>query len=269
MFLRYEGIAWEQRFLPRLTSGQIAQLPKEKALVVLSIGAVEQHGPHLPVMTDALIGEAALTRAMEKIGDKGQIWLIPPLSYGKSNEHIGHAGTISLSAATLLSVLSDIAESLKASGFRRLLLFNTHGGNKDLLHVAARDIRISTGLMVFCLSPGSLNAAEGLVSPEEMEYGIHGGDYETSVVMAVKPEWVRSELRPCEIPDLSPYRYLTMEGNIRFAWVMKDISESGVLGDATLATAEKGAAIQERTAEVLAEVLLELCNFELEDFRKR
>lgn len=266
MFQRYEGSAWEERFLPRLTSRQVKELPKEEALVILPLGAVEQHGDHLPVMTDALIGEATLTQALEKIDEVepgAQIWMLPPISYGKSIEHLGRAGTISLSASTLQSVVMDIAQSLKISGFRRLLLFNTHGGNTDLLNVAAREIRIATGMTVFHLGPGSLNVAEDLLTAEEREYGIHGGDYETSVVMAIKPNWVQEQWRVAEFPSMSDYEFLTLEGKIRFAWVMDDISASGIAGDATRATKEKGEIIQARVTDILAKAFVELSKFEI------
>jgi len=159
----------------------------------------------------------------------------------------------------------DIAQGLHASGFRRLLLFNTHGGNTDLLNVAAREIRLSTGLMVFNLSPHSLHVAEDLVSAEEREYGIHGGDYETSILKAVKPEWVRDHLALRSIPQVSQYEFLTVEGSVRFAWRMADLSRSGICGDATTATAEKGQIIQARLAETLARAFIEISRFEIAD----
>jgi creatinine amidohydrolase/Fe(II)-dependent formamide hydrolase-like protein len=267
MFTRYEGVAWEERFLPRLTSQQIRELPKDKALVILPIGAVEQHGPHLPVLTDTLIGEATLTRAFERLPADAQVWLLPPIAYGKSDEHLGMPGTVSISAATLQGLVTDIAASLKLSGFRKLLLFNTHGGNVDLLNVVARDIRIAHGMTVFCLSPSSLGGAEDVIDAEEREYGIHGGDYETSIVMAIKPRWVQEDLLVSERPSLDGQRFLTLEGRIRFAWRMADISRSGVCGDATKATAAKGEMIQERVTAVLAEALAELCEFDVESVR--
>lgn len=269
MFTRYEGIAWEERFLPRLTSKQIAELPKEKTLVILPIGAVEQHGPHLPVMTDALIGEATLEQALDKTRDRQQIWLLPPVSYGKSNEHLGLPGTISLSASTLQAVINDIAYSLQLSGFRKLLLFNTHGGNVDLLNVVSREIRVQFGITVFHLAPFSLGGAAGIIAPEELEFGIHGGDYETSIVKAIKPDWVQDDCLVSELPDLGGAKYLTLEGQIRFAWQMSDISASGICGDATKATATKGEVIQERITDTLAQALAELCEFEIADIRAR
>lgn len=269
MFTRYEGMAWEERFLPRLTRKQIKELPKEKTLVILSIGAVEQHGDHMPVMTDALIGEATLTQAFEHVNKEEHIWMLPPISYGKSNEHIGLPGTISLSASTLNGIVMDIAHSLHLSGFRRLLLFNTHGGNKDLLNVAAREIRISTGMMVFQLAPSSLDTASDLISAEELEYGIHGGDYETSIMMSVKPNWVQEEYLTKELPNMSRFEFLTLESKIRFAWRMSDISVSGIMGDATIATPDKGKLIQERNAALLAQAFVELAHFEIDEFIER
>lgn len=266
MFTRYEGTAWEDKFLPRLTRKQISELPKDRALVILSIGAVEQHGDHMPIMTDALIGEATLTRTMEKLDSDEHIWLLPPISYGRSDEHIGIPGTISLSTSTLAGIVTDIAKSLKASGFRRLLLFNTHGGNTDLLNVVSREIRIATGMMVFYLAPASLNVASDLMTPEELEFGIHGGDYETSILMHLKPDWVQEKYRVREMPNMERFNYLTLESKVRFAWKMKDISHSGILGDATTATKEKGEIIQERITDILAEAFLELSRFEIDQF---
>jgi len=267
MFTRYEGVAWEERFLPRLTSKQIKELPKEKALVILPIGAVEQHGPHLPVMTDALIGEATLAQALELLPAEAQVWLLPPISYGKSDEHLGLPGTVSISGATLQGLVMDIAASLKLSGFGKLLLFNTHGGNADLLNVVSREIRIAHGMTVFCLSPSSLGGAEGVIDPAELEYGIHAGDYETSIVMAIKPGWVQEPFLVSELPAIGDKRFLTLEGRVRFAWRMADISATGVCGDATKATAAKGGIIQERVAGILAEALAELCEFDIAGVR--
>ncbi|MEK8130455.1 creatininase family protein [Paenibacillus filicis] len=261
---RYQGKAWEERFLPRLTSLQIKQLQKEDALVILPVGAIEQHGWHLPVMTDTLIGEDLMTRTMELLPEEANVWLLPPVPYGKSNEHLDFAGTFSLSSTTLMHVLNDIGASLKRNGFRRLLLFNTHGGNVDLLNVAARDLRASTGLTVFYVNPHSLDAASDLVSAEEEAYGIHGGDIETSMLMAIKPSWVHEELRVSEIPDVTELEYLTLEGKIRFAWLMSDISHSGIAGDATKASAEKGEIMMQQSARKLAKALQELCRFEIE-----
>lgn len=260
MYSRYEGKAWEERFLPRLTAREVEQLPKENALAVLAIGAVEQHGPHLPIYTDTLIAEVLLAEAFEQLPEDAQIWLLPTIPYGKSNEHIGHSGVLTLSAGTLQSIVLDIARSLEASGFRRLLLFTTHGGNYDLLNMMAREVRIATGQMVFRLNGSSLDIGEGIISDHEQRVGIHAGDYETSLVMAMKENWVHADQLVCEIPDLKD---APKWGS--FAWVMNDISVSGVAGDATLATQEKGERILKHSSISLAEYLRQMAVFEMDD----
>ncbi|WP_426454258.1 creatininase family protein [Paenibacillus sp. S-38] len=260
-FGRNEGTAWDSRFLPRCSKLEVEAIPKEEALVVLPVGAVEQHGPHLPVYTDTLIGEAFLTYAFDELPPNAQIWLLPPLPYGKSSEHLGHPGTISLSAPTLMSVLTDIASSLSRSGFRRLVLFNTHGGNADLLNLMAREIRIAEDMMVFRLDPGALGLGDAWLTEEERKAGIHAGDYETSVVLAVQESWVHRQLAGTELPKFPVIPSLLFRSKA-FAWVMDDLSESGIAGDAAAASAEKGRAILELGGIRLAEALLEMQRFD-------
>ncbi|OXM87762.1 creatininase family protein [Paenibacillus rigui] len=263
---RYSGKAWDRHFLPRLTTLETKAIPKESALVVLPVGAVEQHGPHMPVFTDTLIGEGFLTEAFEQLPDDAPVWLLPPLPFGKSNEHLNHAGTISLSATTLMAVLTDISSSLKRSGFRKLLLFNTHGGNSDLLNMMAREIRIATGMDVFRLDPGALQLGEGMITEEEKRVGIHAGDTETSVVMALQRTWVNDTLAPKEMPNFPKSSFLQLKSKA-FAWITDDISETGIAGDATLATPDKGNAMLMLGGKLLAEAMLEMAAFDMTSLR--
>jgi len=266
---RYEGDAFEKRFLARLTSEEVGKLRKDDALVILPIGAVEQHGPHLPVYTDTLIGEGVLKQAFELLDEEENIWVLPPMPYGKSTEHLGKAGTMTLSAATLQAVVMDIAKSVKASGFRRLLLFNTHGGNHDLLNMVSRDIRIETGMMVFRLNPSSPKTA-ALITEQEQKFGIHGGDVETSMVLAFKENWVHREKSPREFVQLPEgTKHLYLKGTSYFAWIMDDISDSGIAGDATQATEEKGLEINQYVAESFVEALKEMRRFEIETVKNQ
>ncbi|MCP3029911.1 creatininase family protein [Halobacillus sp. A1] len=267
---RYSGKAFNEKFLARLTSKQVKELDKEDALVVLPIGAIEQHGPHMPVYTDTLIGEGLLAQTFEHFTNEQNIWMLPPLPYGKSTEHLGMTGTMTLSASTLQAVVSDIAESVKESGFRRLVLFNSHGGNHDLLNMVSREIRIQTGLMVFRLNSSEGHGLDGVVSEKEKKFGIHGGEVETSMVLDFKPDWVdmkRSPIDFVELPEDNQHLYL--KGGCYFAWVMDDISYTGMAGDATKATREKGIKINARTSEFLAEVFEEMSRFEIEDLKKQ
>lgn len=266
MHARYSGKAWDDRFLPRLSKLEVEGIPKEKALVILPVGAVEQHGPHMPVFTDTLIAEAFLTCAFEELPDDEQIWLLPALPYGKSTEHLGHPGTITLSAHTLMLVLLDIAKSLQRSGFRKLVLFNTHGGNTDLLNMMAREIRIETGLAVFRLDPGALGLGDTWITPIEKQVGIHAGDVETSLLLAIRRHWVHPELAPSELPNFPESRYLQFRSKA-FAWITDDISATGIAGDARQATAEKGEAMLALGGRRIADALVEMARFEMSSLR--
>ncbi|MCM3440199.1 creatininase family protein [Metabacillus halosaccharovorans] len=261
---RYKGIAFEKRFLPRLTTEEVKELSKEDALIILPVGAIEQHGPHLPIYTDTLIGEGLLNQAFELLNEEDNIWVLPPLPYGKSTEHLGMPGTMTLSAATLQAVVTDIAKSVHASGFKRLLLFNTHGGNHDLLNMISREIRIETGMMVFRLNPGS-SKTNDLITEREQKLGIHGGDVETSMVLDFKNNWVHPDKSPTEFVTLPENtKHLYLKGTSYFAWVINDISTTGVAGDATQATIEKGMEINQYVSESIAEALREMCNFDID-----
>ncbi|QYR21759.1 creatininase family protein [Paenibacillus sp. sptzw28] len=262
MVFRYNGNAFDRRFLPRLTTREIEVMPKDEVLVVLPVGAIEQHGPHMPVYTDTLLGEALMAEAFEHLPENAPIWLIPPISYGKSTEHAEFPGTFTLSAQTLMMVLQDIAASLARSGFKKLLLFNTHGGNADLLGMMSREIRLSTGLAVYRLDPGAVRYSESFTDDEEKASGIHAGDVETSLVMAVCPDWVHPELALREMPKFPQSTSFSFRSK-SFAWVMKDISRSGIAGDATKANPERGQAMLKKAGPLLAEALLEIAAFDM------
>ncbi|UOQ49906.1 creatininase family protein [Gracilibacillus caseinilyticus] len=266
---RYQGEAFEKRFLPRLTTEEVKQLSKEDALVVLPIGAVEQHGPHMPIYTDTLIAEGVLTEAFQHFSEGDNIWLLPPIPYGKSTEHLKMAGTMTLSASTLQAVVMDIAKSVSESGFNRLVLFNSHGGNHDLLNMVSREIRIETGMMVFRLNSSDGSLVADLVPEEERVFGIHGGDVETSMVLDMKENWVHPALSPKEFVGLpEDNKHLYLKGSCYFAWVIHDISETGMAGDATQATKEKGGEINRRSAQYVAEALIEMSKFNIDQLQK-
>ncbi|MBD2868660.1 creatininase family protein [Paenibacillus arenilitoris] len=263
---RYTGKAWDEHFLPRLSRKQIAELDKENALVVLPVAAIEQHGPHLPTYTDTLINETMLTCAFEALPEGAPVWLIPPLAYGKSTEHLGIPGTLTLSATTLMAVLLDIAKSLRASGFRKLAFYNTHGGNIDLLNMMAREIRIETGLAVFQVQFDK--EADPEVVRREPLIDIHGGDVETSLILASREHWVDMSEAPDEIPNLPASPTLQFK-NKAFAWVMDDLSESGICGNAKLASVALGRHLYERGGKAMAAALMELVSFDMAGLRKK
>jgi creatinine amidohydrolase len=246
-----------------LTWKQVDALPRESTLLVLPTAAIEQHGLHLPLATDTLINNLLLGKALAQIQPELPIYALPPVCYGKSNEHIGFPGTLSVSAQTFLAVVRDLGASIVASGFKKVVLYNTHGGNTSLVDVLARDLRAEFGLRTFSLfgSPGA--EFEG-VSKQERTYGFHAGEIETAFLLHGTPELVHPEeytanyIARVDAPEL-----LKPEGSAaNFAWLTRDIAPSGVLGDPSPATAENGERWSNEAAERIAEILVAMYNFE-------
>ncbi|MGF1570548.1 MAG: creatininase family protein [Nodosilinea sp.] len=232
------------RYFPYLTWTDIAAMPHQQDVVVIQpLGAIEQHGPHLPLVVDSAICTTVLGKALAQLDPTIPAYSLPPLYYGKSNEHWHFPGTITLSAETLLRVLHDVAESVYRAGFRKLVLLNAHGGQPQVLEIAARDLhQAHADLMVFPLFVWAVpNCGGELLSAQELELGIHAGDAETSLMLAILPDQVRQDKFKAEYPQNLPQdSWLTMEGALPFAWVTRDLSASGVLGDPTAASVEKG-----------------------------
>ena len=256
-----------ERFLPYLTMTDIAALPKDDALVILPIASIEQHGPHLPVASDTILGHTILARALERLDRSVNAWVLPGIVYGKSNEHTGFPGTMTLSQATLTAVIGDVAQSVAESGFRRLALVNSHGGNPPVVNHVARDVRQRTGLIVFPLFMFAMGIDYGEISDEEAHWGTHAGEWETSALLALAPELVRRERIAAQSGAYPRYRsavrHLTLRGPVTYAWLASDISTTGTAGDPSRATLEHGRQIIEQTVSRLAEVLTEMAAFEM------
>ncbi len=239
-----------------LTWKQVDALPKDKTLLVLPTGAIEQHGHHLPLATDTLTSNLLLGRALQLLPADVHIYALETICYGKSNEHIGFPGTMTLSAATYMAVLRDIGASVAAAGIKKLLLFNTHGGNSALNDVMARDLRAEFGLRTFHMSGGAGAKLEG-VAPQEAKYGFHAGEVETAWLLAATPELVNTDAYTTNyIARVEDENVLSPEnGAVNFAWLTRDIAPSGVLGDPRPATAANGerwiAACAEKAAGAL------------------
>lgn len=227
-----------------LNSPAIAAMSdKQNAVIIQPMGAIEQHGAHLPLIVDAAISIGVLAKALTQLDPAISAYALPPLYYGKSNEHSTFAGTVTLRTETMLALLTDIAESVYRAGFRKLVLMNSHGGQPQILEIVARDLHEK--YPDFCLFPLFTwrvpNVAKDLLTAKELEFGIHGGDAETSLMLALLPEQVDMAQAVTEYPyGLPKDSMLSMEGANPFAWVMRDLSRSGVLGDAKAATKEKG-----------------------------
>ena len=250
------------RQLAYLTWKQVDALEKERTLLILPTAAIEQHGHHLPLATDTLINNLLLGNALKLLPADAPVYTLPPVCYGKSNEHIGFPGTMSLSASTFMAVLRDLGASVKASGFKRLCLYNTHGGNTSLDDVMARDLRAEFGLRTFYLG-GSGGASFPEISAQERAYGFHANEYETALLLAATPDLVHpSEYTVNYIADIEQPSALKPEfAPATFSWLTRDIAPSGVMGDPRPATAENGAKWIEASAVKIAEALTAMLEF--------
>lgn len=257
--------ALDRRAFAALTTTDVAALDPERTVLCLPVASVEQHGPHLPLLTDSIIAQTNLNRAFDRLEPALPVFALPPLCYGKSNEHNAFPGTIALRATTLIDVLRDIAASLRRAGLKKLVFINGHGGNPQVLDMMARDLREEFGLVVFPLHPGMrFGMPEGVSVAHERGMGIHGGEVETSMMLAAAPGLVKMDLAQPSVPTLlDNARYLTLEGSVAFGWLSEDICASGVMGDPTGATAAKGELCLEGVATQLAAVLAEIVDFQL------
>jgi creatinine amidohydrolase len=250
------------RALASLPAPAAAELITESSVLIQPFGAIEQHGPHLPLATDLLIATAVAEAVVEERGDELDLWILPPLAYTKSNEHDWAPGTISVSADTLLHQVMDLGRSLAQLPARRLVLFNGHGGNSALLTVAARELRIEHGFLTFITHP-YIPADQGGPSPsEELGMGIHASLDETSIVLHLQPDLVKMDLAARNVPEwLAGNRYVRFGGQVGFGWSSRDFGPSGVIGDPTNASAERGKELFEGVVAVIGDAMAEVAAF--------
>ncbi len=254
------------RRLDHLRAPDIARLITPASIIVQPLGAVEQHGPHLPFNTDLLVAErvaeAAVTRAAAD--HELDVWLLPALAYTKSNEHAWSAGTVWLSADTLLRVLDDVGRCIALTEARRLVFFNGHGGNSALVGVANREVRLNHGLMTFLAHPGVPPDQGGKSAPTELGMGIHGGEDETSLMLHLAPELCDMPTAYRNVPEhLADNRYVRFGGPVGFGGLSNDFGADGFIGDPTGATAERGAELFEAAVTAFTEALVEIGDFDL------
>ncbi len=252
------------RHLAELRAPELARLVTDRSVLVQPLGAVEQHGPHLPLNTDLLIADRVAELAVERVGADLDVWLLPPLAYTKSNEHAWSAGTMWLSATTLLAVLDDIGRCVATTAARKLVFFNGHGGNSALVGVANREIRLAHGLMTFLAHPGVPPDQGGVSAPDELGMGIHGGTDETSMMLHLAPHLVDMTVATRNVPEhLADNRYVRFGGSVGFGWLSNDFGPDGHIGDPTSATAERGEQLVAQAVDAFCEALAEVSTFDL------
>jgi creatinine amidohydrolase len=254
----------DSRQLAELRAPDIARLITTSSILVQPLGAIEQHGPHLPFNTDHLIAERVARAAVERVGQQLDVWLLPSLAYTKSNEHAWSAGTVWLSATTLLAVLDDIGRCVAMTEARKLVFMNGHGGNSALVGVANRELRLHHGLMTFLAHPG-LPPDQGGTSPEaELGMGIHGGADETSLMLHLAPDLVDMSTATRNVPEqLAENQHVRFGGAVGFGWLSNDFGPDGHIGDPTTATAAHGKELFEGAVDSFCAALAEIARFEL------
>ncbi|WP_285135615.1 creatininase family protein [Microbacterium sp. lyk4-40-TSB-66] len=241
------------------TAVDIAAVASRDGVALVPVGATEQHGPHLPVSTDTEIAVALATAAVERVTPEVATWVLPAVAFGFSPEHAGRPGTISLSAETLLALVDDVGRGVAASGIRRLVFVNGHGGNPELLHVACRRLRGHLSLAAFAVHAPGLPLPTGML--DDVTHGdrdAHAGHYETSVMLTVHPAAVDLDtaradgVTAVEERANSPLRPF---GAVSVPWHVDDLSSSGTIGDPTTADAGWGARALAAQANALAEII--------------
>ncbi len=249
-----------------LTSRQVADLAVRDPVAVLPLAAVEQHGPHLPLGTDLEIARGILAEALQLLPPEFPVLVLPSQAAGASLEHEGFPGTLSLDAGLLEGLIDAVGASVAAAGIRRLVLFNSHGGNRATLDTTALRLRREHGLLVVKATYTRFPRPPGVDLPEvEWRHGFHGGAPETAMMLHLRPDLVDAGAFGA-FPSLGEGMegVLGPEGAASFAWLAGDLHPSGVVGDPRRATAAMGKQMVSHYAQVLARVLEEARGFPLE-----
>jgi creatinine amidohydrolase len=251
-----------------LPAEDFRNLDMSQIVAVLPVGAVEQHGPHLPVRVDAAINEGIMRHAVERMSDDFPALILPTMAIGKSNEHSAYPGTLTLSAETLARVWYEVCESVYRAGVRKVLFVNSHGGQPQVMEIVCRDLRINLGMFAVSSKWSSFADLSDLFSAEERKHGIHAGEVETSVMRYLHPELVDMSLAE-DFPALSQvlekeYELLMTEGGaVGFGWQMQDINPKGACGNALAADVERGRISVERAADKLITLIGEVMSYPL------
>ena len=262
----------KSRYWWDLSTRDFAALDMESIVALQPVGAVEQHGPHLPVRVDAAINEGIVTRALALMPNDLPVLVLPALPVGKSNEHIAYPGTLSLSYETLARVWTEIGESVHRAGCRRLVFFNSHGGQPQVMEIVCRELRVRLAMLaVGCSWFRTVDTAD-LFDELERRHGIHAGESETSVMLHLHPDLVdMAQARnfvPASVDMEREFEILTPEGGVGFGWQVQDLQPFGACGNAGAADAGKGREIVDRAAAAFIRLLQEIDRFPLERLTK-
>lgn len=252
-----------------LSTADFAALNLERAIAVLPVAATEQHGPHLPLSVDTDIVDGVVAAALPHLPADLPALFLPTQAIGFSPEHTRFAGTLTLKADTLVRVWTEIGEAVAASGVKKLVLLNSHGGQVGALDLVARDLRARLGMLVYSISWFNLplrdaagNDVNALFSADEHRFGIHAGEIETSMMLALHPQRVRMDkaeyFRSTSQDRAERFATLGNGRSAKLGWMMQDYNPQGAVGNAAAATAEKGRALLDAAGRALAQALAEI-----------
>jgi creatinine amidohydrolase len=259
--------ALHSRYWSDLTSEHLSRLDRDRLIAVLPLAATEQHGPHLPISTDTAIIDGVVRATLPRLPAELPVLFLPTVAYGKSNEHARYPGTMTLSATTLISLWMELGASVARSGVKKLVLFNSHGGQMSVMDIVTRDLREKHGLLVVACNWYTLGLPPGMFGEHEMAHGIHGGDLETSLMLALAPADVRTD-RLRNFGSLTERlacenRYLSITPRGKIGWQTQDLNPEGACGDASRASAEKGRAVLDFASSRFVELLQEVHRYDL------
>ncbi|MFG6666283.1 creatininase family protein [Halomonas sp. HNIBRBA4712] len=242
-----------------LSAPTLKALAERDPVAILTLGAIEQHGTHLPLATDLIIGEGLQAATLKALDPELDVVCLPPLAVGASDEHAHFAGTLSLPHPLAIATLEALGESVARAGIRKMVWINSHGGNKAVMDLAALTLRKRFDMRVVKATYTRLPPLDGAIDFEELRYGLHGGLLETAMMLHLTPELVDMANYQAASPALPAARndLVAAEGAAAFAWLGEDLSAHGVSGNATGADAELGRRLIEHYAAQLARVVKE------------
>ena len=245
-----------------LTSGDFATLDPARTVVLLPVAAIEQHGPHRTLATDALINEAIVAELLAHPPPDVAVLALPPLAVGDSLEHVCFAGTLSIATETLGAAWMDLGRSVARAGLRKLVIFNSHGGQVPLVDLVARRLRAELKMLVARASYFRFGTPPGLFEQDELAFGLHGGEVETALMLHLRPDLVRQEHLqefhglPAQMAD--DHDVLGTENPVGIGWMSQDLHREGVCGNAARADAARGAQLLAHLVDVLARLVRNL-----------
>ena len=257
------------RYWHALSTVEAGRLAEQDPVAILPLAAIEQHGPHLPLSTDLDIGMGLLAAAFRRLPPDFPAWVLPPQSVGSSREHARYAGTLSVDGELLVRMIEQVGGGLARCRVQRLVLCNSHAGNRDVLEAAGLRLREQRRMLVVKASWSSFPRPAGVELPEsEWRHGWHGGAVETAMMMHLRPELVRAA-EVGDAPSLgaeleAAHSRITPEGEVPFSWLAGDLNRSGSVGDARRANARLGERLVSHYGAVLAEVIRDARAFPLD-----